>query len=154
MQHSHTLDPLATVRRHPEWYFRGGQFDADEALGLLVAEARRGGAEHITVSHDGGAVVVAADIDWLDGDLAAFVSPQNDAAGGRNSSRVEVALVAFCPAVATATGDEDPQVWSPTGHHISPADWAGWNRHGGRVVAFWPPSGARRPSNSGTRICK
>jgi len=65
VQESHPLDPLATVRRHPEWYFRGGTFDEDEATGLLVAEALRGRSNNVRVQREGDWVTVHGDTDWL-----------------------------------------------------------------------------------------
>src|SRR5262245_24015718 len=97
------LDALATVRRHPEWFFRDGQFNSDEVLVMLANEAIRGGATAVGFNSGGPWLVVAADQDWLDGDVAAFFRPLSYAEGGQNSTRVEVALTAFCPAVVTVT---------------------------------------------------
>lgn len=132
------LDPLATVRRHPEWYFRHGQFDRHEATGRVLAEAMRGGAVDVTIRTRDDWIIVSADTDWLDGDIAAFLSPQVDESGGVNSSRVEVALVAFCDAVVTRTPND--RVWAWPASPSEPFDEDQWPVTTGRVVAFLPPS--------------
>lgn len=145
---SQALDPLATVRRHPEWYFRTKQFDRYEAAALLVAEALRGGAGTVTVEHEGEWVVVDADEDWLEGDLASFVSPQIDRAAGVNSSRIEVALVAFCKAVVTATATEGVRSWPPSAVGAVPEEWSAPS---GRVLAFLPPEEPRIEGDQGPK---
>jgi hypothetical protein len=41
------VDLLAAARSHPEWFLHTGSFEAEEAIGLLTAEALRGGAQHV-----------------------------------------------------------------------------------------------------------
>lgn len=132
------LDAVEAVRRHPEWFFADRKFDTTEAIALLVEEATRGGASAVDIRTDRGWVRVAADVDWLEGDAAAFFAPLSYRAGGRNSSRVEVALTAFCDAVVTATSQGVYQVKS-----MEQAAGMEQLLTGGRTVAFLPPSEAR-----------
>jgi hypothetical protein len=135
------LDAVETVSRHPQWYFRKGEFDLDELVAHLVEEATRAGARSVYVRRDGDWISVSADQDWLGGDVAAFFAPMSYPEGGPNSARVEVALTAFCDAVVTAEGgDRFYQVKSP------PEDRAGElvdllrPPEIGRMVAFLPPA--------------
>jgi hypothetical protein len=147
---SAALDALETVRRHPAWFFRDGEFEPHEAVRLLADEALRGGAEIVTVRRKGEWFSVEADRDWLQGDLAAFFTPQSYAEGGRNSTRVEVALTAFCPAVVTVGADGPYEVSSAPGSHRHVRDLDISPMQSGRVVAFLPPE-AQQTSPQPTR---
>jgi hypothetical protein len=137
---SAALDALETVRRHPSWFFRDGEFEPHEAAQLLADEALRSGAETVTVRRQGDWFSVEADRDWLRGDLAAFFTPQSYAAGGRNSTRVEVVLTAFCSAVITATDDGVHEVSSSPDSNLRLQDLQIPSTPTGRVVAFLPPA--------------
>lgn len=98
------IDPVASVRDHPRWFFTTGRFEWQTAVGLLVAEAVRSPLVRSTeVHHVDDWIAVSADADWLDGDLEAFTKPTPYPAGGTNATRVEVLLTAFCEAVFTAS---------------------------------------------------
>jgi hypothetical protein len=141
-----TRDPLTVVRDHPAWFFRRATFDPDEAVSLLIREATLAGANSVRVAEHDDWVAVAADIDWLRGDLAAFRRLARYADGGRNSARIETAIAAFCPGLATRAGAEGVQFLKATGRRDRgvrklmrrlPA--------AGRVVAFLSP-----PHNDGS----
>jgi hypothetical protein len=133
------LDAVATARRHPEWFFRDRTFDTEEAVALLVSEALRGGANSVTVRREGEWASVEADEDWLRGDVAAFFTPESYVEGGRNSSRVEVALPAFCRAVVTATAEGLYEVASTPSARGQTGELRTWRVSRGRLVAFLPP---------------
>jgi hypothetical protein len=137
---SAALDALETVRRHPSWFFRGGEFEPYEAAQLLADEALRSGAQTVTVRRQGDWFSIEADRDWLQGDLAAFFTPQSYAEGGRNSTRVEVVLTAFCSAVVTATDDGVHEVSSSPDSNLRLQDLQIPSAPTGRVVAFLPPA--------------
>ena len=137
---SGALDALETVRRHPSWFFRDGEFDPHEAARLLADEALRGGAETVTVRRQGNWFTVEADRDWLEGDLAAFFTPLSYEEGGRNSTRVEVALTAFCSAVVTAADNGLHEVSSSPGSNLHVRDLDIPLPPAGRVIAFLPPA--------------
>jgi hypothetical protein len=139
-----TLDAVRTVRSHPEWFFRTAEFDTTELISLLVEEATRAGARHVEVRHEDEWFGVTADTDWLAGDLAAFFAPLSYPEGGRNSSRVEVALTAFCDGVVTgANGGVLHEVKSSreSPHHDLRFPWETPTE--GRLVAFLPPVESR-----------
>jgi len=135
------LNAVETVKRHAEWFFAGKKFDTSEAISLLVQEATRGGAGAVKIDTERGWVSITADVDWLEGDVAAFFAPLSYLAGGRNSSRVEVALTAFCDAVVTATSKGVFEVKS--GEHVTELHELSTE---GRTVAFLPPLEERPPS--------
>lgn len=135
-----SLDAVETVRRHPEWYFRSGVFDPFEAASLLVEEASREGATMIEMRREGDWFRVSADVDWLSGDLAAFFAPLSYPGGGRNSSRVEVILTAFCDAVVTASAGVAHEVASSPGALLREAGLYPLDAGAGRVIAFLPPA--------------
>jgi hypothetical protein len=137
---SGALDALETVRRHPSWFFRDGKFEPHEAARLLADEALRGGAETVTVRRQGNWFAVEADRDWLEGDLAAFFTPLSYEQGGRNSTRVEVALTAFCSAVVTAADNGVHEVSSSPDSNLQVQDLDIPLKPAGRVVAFLPPA--------------
>lgn len=151
-----SLDAIESVRSHPEWFFRGGEFDAGELVSLLVQEAFRAGSQSVQVEHMDGWVGVSADRDWLDGDLTAFYSPVSYPEGGRNSARAEVALTAFCDVVLT--GDEG-EYW----YEIKSTEGSGWTgqelqllrliagRFPSRAVLFLLPNRETRSQYSGSR---
>lgn len=95
-------DGLNSVKEHPEWYFRSGQFTNTEVVSLLVEEALSNGAPDISARREGGFWILQSSHDWLEGDLAAFFSLVPDPVRGPNTSRVEVLLTAFCDVVWTA----------------------------------------------------
>lgn len=139
--HAEGMDPLMSVRRHPEWFFRSKHFETHTAVGGLVAEAGRGGARTIQVATEDEWIIVTADADWLDGDVAAFTSPQLDPRGGPNSTRFEVALVAFCQAVVTAAPGDRVRSWPEGMAGSVPNDWFTTT---GRIIAFVPPEEPHR----------
>lgn len=142
----YALDAVESARLHPEWFFRRGEFDANELVSLLVEEAGRGGAQAVQIEHDDGWVGIAADKDWLEGDVAAFFAPVSYPAGGQNSIRAEVALTAYCDAVVTG---ERGEVF----YEVKSSQDTGWAEHGypmaesiarqvdGRVILFLLPEG-------------
>jgi hypothetical protein len=138
---SAALDAVGTVRRHPEWFFKDGQVDANELARLLADEALKSGAGTVTIRRVGQWFSVEADKDWLQGDLAAFFAPLSFAGGGRNSSRVEVALTAFCRAVVTVSREGPYEVYSSPGSTSDIADIQLPRVVEGRAVAFLAPIG-------------
>ena len=137
---SGALDALETVRRHPSWFFRDGKFEAHEAARLLAEEALRSGAQTVTVRLQGDWFSVEADRDWLQGDLAAFFTPLSYEEGGRNSTRVEIALTAFCSAVITATNNGMHEVSSSPDSNLHLRELNIPSAPPGRFVAFLPPA--------------
>jgi hypothetical protein len=129
------LDVFATLRAHPEWYFRTGRFEAPEMLALLASEATALGATDVHVRHVAGWWTLAATTDWLGGRTDAFTALASDPALGPNTTYVEVLLTAFCPDVWTATGGTAAPVTAgtdlPDGVRAVLTDPAY-----GRVVAF------------------
>jgi hypothetical protein len=139
---------------HPEWFFRSGRFDTEELISLLVEEAARGGASAVDIRRQGAWVTIAADVDWLAGDVAPFFAPLSYPEGGRNSSRVEVVLTAFCDAVVTFAGDIIFEVKSSAEvpAHTQVVPEVGPTQ--GRAIAFLPPAESRlkrgtEPSEAG-----
>lgn len=133
------LNPLDAVSGHPRWYFSEGKFDVNELVARLVDEAMRAGAQCVQVRREGDWISVSADQDWLQGDLTPFYAPVSYPEGGPNSSRVEVALTAFCDAVITDDGRDhyfEVKSWSegqaPITEALLPPDIR-------RMVAFLPP---------------
>ncbi len=97
------IEPLSSLRAHPEWYFKSGEFERETVVSLLVREALL--SSHVTrawAQKDGPWTAVTADGDWLAGDLRSFSTPTPFPEGGVNAMRVEVLLTAFCDTVATA----------------------------------------------------
>lgn len=141
----HVVSSLDAVRRHPGWYFRSGEFDADEAIALLGVEALRCGARTVERGRSLDWWWIISDLDWMGGDLAGFFAPISYPEGGPNSSFAAVVLTAFCPAVATAADGQQPNlIVSPSVHlpdreRILSAELP----IGGRVIAFVPPSRQR-----------
>jgi hypothetical protein len=130
--------PIEALRAHPEWYFRGGRFDAAEMLGLLVSEATALGADDVAVRQAGGWWTVASTHDWLGGSTDAFAALVSDPALGPNTSFVEVLLTAFCPDVWTASGGEAYEVTATGEPPVAVREVLGRAEHG-RVVAFRVP---------------
>src|SRR5229473_4536818 len=133
------LDPIAILKQHPAWFFRAGQFDLEEAIGLIVAEATRGGAKQVIVTRNGPWVAIQSDKDWLDGDVAAFFAPLAYSEGGRNSARAEALLTAFCRAVITASADGIFEVSSIPEAVEEAKSLSLENTESGRLVTFLPP---------------
>lgn len=134
------IDALGSVRRHPEWFFRSGKFNVVEMNSLLMREANLGGATAFDIRTNGSWVAVSADVDWLGGDVAAFYAPISYPEAGRNSSRVEVVLTAFCDGVATAVGEEDAlEIFAAASLSTSIVEEF-WTRFPhGRWILFKPP---------------
>ncbi|MDQ1442462.1 MAG: hypothetical protein QOG97_2690, partial [Acidimicrobiaceae bacterium] len=98
------VDPVASVRQHPTWFFTTGRFEWRTAVALLVTEAMYSpSVNSVDVDRNGDWVAVSAEADWLDGDLEAFTKPTVFPEGGTNATRAEVVLTAFCEAVFTAS---------------------------------------------------
>jgi hypothetical protein len=132
------LDPITVLKQHPEWFFRAGQFDLEEAIGLIVAEASRGGARQVTVTRYGPWVAIQSDKDWLDGDVGAFFAPLAYSEGGRNSARAEALLTAFCRAVITISADGILEVSSSPEAIQEPTSPPLEETTTGRIVTFLP----------------
>jgi hypothetical protein len=138
-QFARPVDALQVVRDHPQWYFRGGDFQARQALALLTDEAVAHGSGDLHVERIDDWWLVASSNDWLDGDIGAFFSPVPDPVAGTNTSRVEVLLTAFCGKVWTASSGEPfdilPGGFLPDAvrNVLEAKQWA-------RVVAFLPPA--------------
>ena len=140
---------IQAVKDHPQWFFRSGRFDTEELISLLVEEAARGGASAVDVRRDDGWVTVSADVDWLAGDVAAFFAPLSYPEGGRNSSRVEVVLTAFCDAVVTFT-DSIFEVKSSAGIPEHERRVPEMPPTSGRTIAFLPPAESRLGTTRGS----
>lgn len=144
------VDPLVSVRSHPEWFFRSGTFTIAEALSRLMSEALIHGSTDVSVREIDGWWVLASSNDWLHGDVQTFFFPAPDPQRGPNTSRVEVALTAFCRAVVTAAhGNRYDVVTStntppPMGAGLDDESWA-------RVVAFLPPAAPNSVQTEGDR---
>lgn len=147
----HNMDAIQVVSRHPEWYFRSGQFDAEELVSLLVQEALRGGASAVDFRRLGDWMKFEADVDWLKGDVAAFFAPLSYHEGGRNSSRVEVVLTAFCEAVVTVA-DTVFEVKSSAEVAAHTSDLPEIGPVKGRAIIFLPPAGSRSVAGSVQRL--
>lgn len=135
------LDPVASVRGHPNWFFATGRFEWQTAVGLLVAEALHSPLVRSTeVHHHDDWVAVSADADWLDGDLEGFTKPTAFPEGGTNATRVEVLLTAFCDAVFTATGGSRSDIHA-VGEGAMPPSMADAlaNPRFGRIIVFRIP---------------
>ena len=150
-QFARPVDALQVVRDHPQWYFRGGAFQARQALALLTDEAVAHGSSELHVENIGGWWLVASSSDWLQGDIGAFFSLVPDPVGGPNTSRVEVLLTAFCRSVWTASSGEVFDVLAAgelpdeVRHVLGQKRWA-------RVVAFLPPTeGTTEEAEEGAR---
>ncbi|MDQ6948823.1 MAG: hypothetical protein M3256_21835 [Actinomycetota bacterium] len=105
------LDPVASVREHPDWFFGTGRFEWRTAVGLLLTEVLQSPlTREAQVLHVDDWVAVSSDADWLEGDLEAFTKPTVYRAGGTNATRVEVVLTAFCDAVVTATREQRNEI--------------------------------------------
>jgi hypothetical protein len=139
------VDPLTAVRDHPSWFFHSGSFDPDEVVTLLIREAKLAGANSVAVTEDRDWVAVSADVDWLEGDITSFKVLTSYPEGGPNSARIETAIAAFCPGVATRAGTElvDVVRSQETGVQIEQVMLT--IPIAGRIVAFLPPS-RREPS--------
>jgi hypothetical protein len=135
----HPIDALDSVRKHPEWYFRTGEFSVIEAVALLTAEALAAGATSFSARQVGEFWVLESPHDWLDGDIAAFYSLTPDPAQGPNTSRVEIVLTAFCATVWTASPGRTHEV---VGRATEPTDLVDLfaNMPKGRIIAFVPPT--------------
>lgn len=145
------VDPLRSVRSHPEWFFQNGTFTAAEALSRLMSEALIHGSTDVSVRQIDGWWVLASSNDWLRGDVQTFFFPAPDPQRGPNTSRVEVALTAFCRSVVTAThGSRYDVVASantpppPVSAGLDDESWA-------RVVAFLPPTATTSAPSDGDR---
>lgn len=135
------LDPVASVRDHPRWFFRTGRFEWQTAVGLLVAEALQSPLVGTTEVHRvDDWIAVSADGDWLGGDLEAFTKPTPYPEGGTNATRVEVVLTAFCEAVFTASRGQRSDIRA-LGENSMPASMSDALRdpERGRVVVFRLP---------------
>lgn len=160
---SRALDAITVLRQHPDWFFRSGQFDVEEMIGLIVAEASRGGAKQLTVMHEGRWVSIESDTDWLRGDVAAFFAPVQYPEGGRNSARTEALLTAFCCAVITVTPEGPYEVVSSPEAVSQFIPMPTERLERGRLVAFLPPPSTKsadaddapregRPARPGLRL--
>lgn len=144
------LDPIASLRAHPNWFFASGHFEWQTAVGLLIAEAylssRVGDAK---VARVGDWVTVTADADWLNGDLEAFTKPTAFPEGGTNATRVEALLTAYCDAVVTASRGRRSDIRT-LGEHLmpSPVVESLKNKDLGRVIVFRVPSKTDRRAQS------
>lgn len=97
------IEPLSSLRAHPEWHFHSGEFERETIISLLVREALFSPVvTQAEVRTDGFWTSVTADGDWLGGDLRSFATPTPFPEGGVNAMRSEVLLTAFCDSVATA----------------------------------------------------
>jgi hypothetical protein len=139
---------VTSVREHPSWYFRTGQFDTAEMLGLLVSEATAAGALDVSVRHVGW-WIVASSTDWLDGEVTCFFELTSDHASGRNSARVEILLTAFCPQVWTGARGVAYDV-TVNGDPPDAVLHALTDQRCGRVIAFVPPEITPVPEPSAT----
>jgi hypothetical protein len=127
------------VRSHPGFFFRGDP-EPMACVQQLVAEVLALGGHEVTVRREGTWWLVSSTFDWLRPapgltvmDLFQRLIPLPEL--GPNTSRVEVALVAFARRVATVgTGEERLVV---TGEPPSEDLWR-WisNPPAGRTVAF------------------
>jgi hypothetical protein len=133
-----TLDPIASLREHPQWFFRTGRFEWETMVGLLVTEILYSGVRGSTEIRQVDAwTTISNESDWLAGDLEAFVKLTPFPAGGVNATRVEALLTAFCDSVLTASQGQRHDIRSlgasalPTTVGADLAD----ARHG-RIVAF------------------
>lgn len=111
------IAPLGAVRRNASRLFRSGSFTPIEATGLIVEAALLCGVGHVEVLVLTPWTVVSSHNDWLveDGDLdvsrKAFSQIQSFKAGGVNSMRPEVLLLAYGCDVFTIS---DSTVWDVT----------------------------------------
>lgn len=135
------IEPLASLRAHPEWFFDSGKFESETVTGLLIREAALSPAvRSANFATDGAWTVIAADGDWLDGDLRAFSTPTPFPESGVNAIRVEVLLTAFCDTVATRAGDRRDDINSARSSEMPEiAVGALLERGKGRVIVFRAP---------------
>jgi hypothetical protein len=135
------IEPLSSLRAHPEWYFKSGGFERETVISLLVREALL--SRHITRAwalKDGAWTAVKADGDWLGGDLRAFSTPTPFPEEGINAIRVEVLLAAFCDTVATAANGRRDDIESARPREIPGPMRAALEDTGeGRVIVFRSP---------------
>ena len=134
----HIIDPTASVRAHPDWFFRSGEFSVAELLSLLTHEAIMHGARDVTARAIGEWWLIQSSHDWLSGDIAAFFNLVPDPLAGPNSSRVEFLATVFCRAVWTARAGEP---YAVAAVEPLPPDVLTQlsDRTVGRSIAFLPP---------------
>lgn len=141
------IEPLSSLRAHPQWYFQTGRFERETVISLLVREASL--SPRVTqarVVKDGPWTAVTADGDWLAGDLRAFSTPTPFPEGGVNATRVEILLTAFCDTVATAARGRRDDIELARSQEMPDSMSAALTDSGeGRVIVFRSPI-AERPA--------
>jgi hypothetical protein len=136
------LEPLSTLRAHPEWYFQSGEFERETVASLLVREALF--SDRVTQAwtrKDGRWTAVIADGDWLEGDSRAFSVPTPFPESGVNAIRVEVLLTAFCDTVVTAAAGREDHLQSAAVREMPQSMTDRLNdTDSGRVIVFHAPA--------------
>ena len=135
------IEPLSSLRRHPQWYFQTGRFERETVISLLVREASLSPqVTQASVLKDGPWTAVTANGDWLAGDLRAFSTPTPFPEGGVNATRVEILLTAFCDTVATAARGRRDDIELARAREIPDSMSAALADSGeGRVIVFRSP---------------
>lgn len=134
------IEVMSAIRSNPMWFFPGGTFQPDQAIGLMCMEALAHGSRDMLIRKFNGWWLMASMYDWLGGDTASFFAMVPDPEYGPNTIRVAVMLTAFCPIVLTAArgqrfdvvADADLKPPPEVNQRLNEPRW-------GRVVAFLPP---------------